>query len=218
MNGVRLKEISSWLDVTGRRVQQLAKEKVIPKSRRGFYDLKRCVVNYIRFLRGTGETQDLQQVRVRHLTQRTKKLEVETSQLEGSLILKTELQRLLKEYVSAAQTAFSILPAQLSAVLVQLREPDQKLISYIIQYAIQDTIRHELGGIPRPKTETISPWQVELLALGLIRPDADGEVIEETATFPFRRRRKAADLIKHWQEVNEKHGRSPEGNTNSLEA
>jgi len=202
---VRLKETSSFLDLTGRRVQQLVKEKVIPQSRKGFYDLKRCVVSYIRFLRGTDQSQDLQQIKARNLAQKTKKLEVETAQLEQSLILKTELTRLLQGHVTAAEMAFAHLPAHLSHILVQLKEPlDQKLISYIITYAIEDTIRHELAGVPRPKTETVQPWQIELLQMGLIKPDSDGEVIEVTSSFPFKRRVKADGLIQKWREINEK--------------
>jgi len=204
---VRLKETSSFLDLTGRRVQQLVKEKVIPQSRKGFYDLKRCVVNYIRFLRGTDQSQDLQQIKARNLAQKTKKLEVETAQLEQSLILKTELTRLLQGHVTAAEMAFAHLPAHLSHILVQLKEPlDQKLISIIIDYAIKDIIRHELAGVPKPKTEMVQPWEIELLQMGLIKPDSDGEVIEVTSSFPFRRKVKAIDLVAHLDRLNKSRG------------
>ena len=156
---VSLKETSIYLDLTSRRVQQLVKEKIIPQSRKGLYDLKRCVVGYIRFLRGTDQSQDLQQVKARHLATRTKKLEVETAQLEQSLILKTELERLLQKHVTSAEEGFRLLPVLLTRVLIQLKEPfDEKLISIIIDYAIKDVIRHDLAGIPRPKTETVEPF------------------------------------------------------------
>jgi len=215
---VRLKETSSYLDLTGRRVQQLVKEKVIPKSRRGFYNLKRCVVNYIRFLRGTDQSQDLQQIKARNLAQKTKKLEVETAQLEHSLILKTEFERLLREHVTAAEVAFAHLSAHLSHILVQLKEPlDQKLVSIIIDYAIKDIIRHELAGVPKPKTEMVQPWEIELLQMGLIKPDSDGEVIEVTSSFPFKRRVKADGLIQKWREINEKFkNRNSEGDPEGM--
>ena len=216
---VRLKETSSYLDLTSRRVQQLVKEKVIPQSRKGLYDLKRCVVGYIRFLRGTNETQDIQQIKARNLAQKTKKLEVETSQLEGSLILKIELERLLQKHVTAAEMAFAHLSAYLSHILVQLEQPfNQKLISYIIDYAIKDVIRHDLAGVPRPKTESVEPWQIELLALGLIKADVDGEVFYLTSTFPFKKKMKAIDLIRHFEEVNSKYGKSPAGDKSTLES
>jgi hypothetical protein len=207
MDKVRLKEAGSFLDLTGRRVQQLVREKVIPRSVRGLYDLRRCVVSYIRFLRGTDQSQDLQQIKARNLAQKTKKLEVETAQLEQSLILKTELERLLQGHVTAAEMSFAHLPAHLSHILVQLEQPlDQKLISIIIDYAIKDIIRHDLAGVPRPKTETVEPWQIELLKLGLIAPNSDGEIIESRSSFPFKRRVKAADLIRHWEGLNKTRG------------
>ena len=50
-NTVPLSTIAKLLDLTERRVNQLAKDGVLPKSARGRYELVPVVRAYIRFLR-----------------------------------------------------------------------------------------------------------------------------------------------------------------------
>lgn len=47
---VRVSELANWLQVTERRVQQLAKDGVVIKAERGLYYLGESVRRYIRFL------------------------------------------------------------------------------------------------------------------------------------------------------------------------
>ncbi|HJD55084.1 MAG TPA: hypothetical protein LFW21_00130 [Rickettsia endosymbiont of Pyrocoelia pectoralis] len=51
-------ELGKWLNLSDRRIQLLVKNKIIPKSVKGKYDLKICTQSYIKYLqdRAFGKT------------------------------------------------------------------------------------------------------------------------------------------------------------------
>ncbi len=56
---VSVSELSKWLDISPRRIQQLVERGVIPRKGRGFYPLAESVAAYIRFIRGGDDKPDL---------------------------------------------------------------------------------------------------------------------------------------------------------------
>ena len=48
---VNVQDLSEYLDISPRRIQQLSKDKVIPKSIRGQYNLIVCIQRYISYLK-----------------------------------------------------------------------------------------------------------------------------------------------------------------------
>ncbi len=56
---VSIKELSEWLNLTPRRIQQLVKRGVIPKNKRGLYPLQDAVRSYIVFIRKGADKPDL---------------------------------------------------------------------------------------------------------------------------------------------------------------
>ncbi len=56
---VTVTELSKWLELSNRRIQQLVKRGVIPKNKRGLYPLQDAVRSYILFIRKGADKPDL---------------------------------------------------------------------------------------------------------------------------------------------------------------
>jgi hypothetical protein len=197
---VKVTVLGRILDVTARRVQQMVKEGVIPGPKAGLYDLPACVNGYVRFLRSGGDKVDFQKIKAKHLDQRTLKLQVETSRLQGDLVPKEALQEALDRAIAQCEVAFRNLPWRLAPILARMQrnddgEFDQKLAVQIIDRMLKDTWRHSLCQQPRPETPSIDYSDRELLALGVIIPDAKGEVIVRASVYPHEKKVKASDLL-----------------------
>ena len=96
--------IAKLFDLTERRVQQLAKDNVIPKPVGGKYDLIGCVRGYVTFLRKSVEQQgsgtsnaDLKQSRTDLLKMQQKNAELAYQQKTGELIPVQDLQDVVNE-------------------------------------------------------------------------------------------------------------------------
>ncbi len=88
--------ICKMLDLTDRRVQQLAKEGVLPKTEKGKYDLVGCVRGYVHYLRdrALGKDADLD-----GFQWRDRKLKAE------ALMAEMELYEMRKELVNVASVS-----------------------------------------------------------------------------------------------------------------
>ena len=80
--------IARFLNLTERRVQQLARDGIIPKAEKGKYDLVRCVQNYVRYLQerayGNGDTaHDTHHERARLIKAQADKTELEVAEMRG---------------------------------------------------------------------------------------------------------------------------------------
>ena len=83
--------IAKLFNLTERRVQQLAKDGVIPKANKGKYELVACVQGYIHYLqeRAMGKDsapQDTYTERARLLKAQADKTELEVGTLKGNLL------------------------------------------------------------------------------------------------------------------------------------
>lgn len=94
------KTIAKLLMLTERRVQQLAKEGVIPRAERGRYELAPCVQAYIRFLQdraagnpGDGGSVDYHVEKARKTKFEADIAEVEAAKRKGDAIDAVEVKR-----------------------------------------------------------------------------------------------------------------------------
>ncbi|MFQ5510185.1 MAG: terminase small subunit, Nu1 [Leptospirillia bacterium] len=89
-NSYPVKTIAKLLGLTERRVQQLAREGVIPRAESGRYDLVAVVQAYIKYLRdrslGEASTADVYTEKARLTKLTADKLEIEISRQTGQLV------------------------------------------------------------------------------------------------------------------------------------
>lgn len=104
MSTASVDTIAKLLDLTPRRVQQLANEGIIPKPKdRGQYEIVPCVVGYIKHIRGmlNGEAGDLAAEKTRLTRAQADKTEIETARLKGSLVSLEDAERAWSALVGA---------------------------------------------------------------------------------------------------------------------
>jgi phage terminase Nu1 subunit (DNA packaging protein) len=80
-----VKTISKLFNLTERRVQQLAKEGIIPKPERGRYDLVGCVQGYIKYLQDVAFGKDASSTDAHAERSRLIRAQADTAELDLSI-------------------------------------------------------------------------------------------------------------------------------------
>ena len=111
--------IARLLDLTERRVQQLARDGVIPRSERGRYDLIGAVRGYVRYLRDQilkdgAATADYGVERARLMRARADLAEMEAAQKRGELIPAREVVTAWIEVVALLRARLLVLPDKIA--------------------------------------------------------------------------------------------------------
>ena len=109
--------IAKLFGLSERRVQQMAKDGIIPKAEKGKYELVGCVRGYIKFLqeRAFGKdiiTIDAHQERARLLKAQADKTELEVKALNGELLPKVEVEIEWASMVTAFKAKLMSLPTR----------------------------------------------------------------------------------------------------------
>jgi len=122
--------IAKLFDLTERRVQQLAKDNVIPKGIDGKYDLIGCVRGYVVFLRKTVEQQGsgssnatLKASRVELLEVQKKNAELAYQQKTGQLLLVADVEAVMMEAAAIFTGQKRALGSRLSSKLASMTDP-----------------------------------------------------------------------------------------------
>lgn len=104
---VNATQLASIFDVTERRVQQLAKERIIPKGERGEYPLLRCFRAYLKYWRersdGGGKINTLEEKALLLKAQRQRE-EMKLAEEQSELIPAHEIEALWAGAVAAAKS------------------------------------------------------------------------------------------------------------------
>jgi phage terminase Nu1 subunit (DNA packaging protein) len=117
--------------LTERRVQQLAKDGIIPKGDHGQYDLIQSVQGYIKFLqerivgRGDGEyaeSPDIKYERKRLIKAQADKTEMEYQTLCGEWLACSFVENLLTEAAQCFAAEVDALPARLAPLLAGMHD------------------------------------------------------------------------------------------------
>jgi len=199
-NLVNQTQLSKYLDgITTRWIQMLEKRGIFKKTH-GKYDLLSNNCSYIRFLKAREDSKTIEDVKKKHLESRTKKLEVETSRLQGDLVPKVALQEELARAAAACSQAFRNLPWKVVPILQKMPigedgQFDDRLAVQVIDVMLKSCWRHSLCQQPRPSTPTINYCDRELVSLGVVTPDGHGEIICKSSVHPFEKKVKASDLL-----------------------
>lgn len=146
--------MADLLNVTERRIQQLAKEDVLKREGRGQYRLMPSIRGYIKFIqecaygdRGIGT--DLQGARARESKLKGDKLELEIAEAAGKLVLVAELEPLLDAWgtvgCSEVKNAFNKVIADIEGS--HSIKIDIDLVSLHVEAALK-----AIGNYPQGKT------------------------------------------------------------------
>lgn len=128
--------IADLLLLDPRRIQQMAKEGILPKSDRGKYDLVACVQGYVRYLREQAKGKDPEKLAEEKKIVKENRLlkELARKQKEGLLVDAEELRReLAKAFTDVKTRIRSIAPksAQAIAHLKMEKKVERELITSI---------------------------------------------------------------------------------------
>lgn len=124
--------LASLFHLSERRIQQLAKEGIIPKAKRGKYDVEAVVQGYVHYLqeRASGrpagtynDTSDIKRERQRLIKEQADKIENENRTLRGELITVNFFSESLHEVASIFTACIDALPGRLAHELAGLQEP-----------------------------------------------------------------------------------------------
>jgi len=123
-----LATLAKLFNLTERRIQQLARDGIIPKpERNGRYDLVGCVQGYIKYLqdRSAGRTeiepQDTYIERARLLKAQADKTELEVKAMNGELIAADEVESLWSGLVASFRSRLLALPVRCAHKVLSLK-------------------------------------------------------------------------------------------------
>lgn len=131
MSTASVDTLAKLLDMTPRRVQQLANEKIIPKPKdRGQYEIVPCVVGYIKHIKGmlNGEAGDLASEKTRLTRAQAEKTEIETARMKGELVSLADAERAWSALVGAFRAKMLTLPPRAATAVSNKAERDTERI------------------------------------------------------------------------------------------
>lgn len=139
--------IAKLLNITERRVQQLARENIIPKANKGKYDLVGCIQGYITYLQNTisqGECKDLKHERTRLTKFQADKALIDLQIIQGKAILIPDVEKQVANMISVVRTKLLGLPTKLAPIISN--ENDTNVIENIIKDNIYEVLQ-ELANL-----------------------------------------------------------------------
>ena len=148
-NAYPLDTIAKLLDLTPRRVQQLAAEGAIPKAERGKYDLVGAVRGYIKHLRamaqaGDSGAEDYSAQRARLTRARADMAEMEREQLRKELIPADDIEGAWLAVTGIMRSRLLAIPAKLAPRMIAIK--DANAAREIIEAQVHDALK-ELAGV-----------------------------------------------------------------------
>ncbi|RXZ84595.1 hypothetical protein EBB07_00845 [Paenibacillaceae bacterium] len=117
-------QLSEMLDLTTRRVQQLAEEGLFPKVGRGKYLAIECVKNYINFLQsktGDGDV-NLDLERALHERVKRQKTEMQLAVMKGEMHRSEDVEYVMNDMIAAFRSRILSLPSKVAPRLIGKKE------------------------------------------------------------------------------------------------
>ena len=186
--------ISKFLNLTERRVQQLARDGIIPKAEKGKYDLVRSVQRYVQYLqdRAYGNPdapRDTHHERARLIKAQADKTELEVAALRNQLIPIETIEHDWMQQVSACRMRLLAIPSKSAFQIAALKEPTE--IERFLKRAIYEALSELAHDDALPEADAESPAGVDAAA-GTDRKPVGGRK-PKTQPGSKRRTRKVAD-------------------------
>ena len=137
-----IEAIAKLLKLSERRVQQLAKDNIIPKAERGKYDLVSSVHGYIDFLKakagGDFTAEEVLKNKNKLLKAKAELAEIEKMKATGELIPKEEVKRTWLELVQKVKQKLLSIPNKVAPVVVTVKSINE--IKLILQDKIYEAL------------------------------------------------------------------------------
>lgn len=144
-----LKTISALLLLTDRRVNQLVKEGVIPRSERGRYELVPVVQAYIRYLKDRAvkadasegresPALDLSLERARLAKEQADAQELKNAAARGEMLPAAEVERAWGDILGAVRARMLAVPSRLRQRIGHLTEPEVHAVDSEIRDALSE--------------------------------------------------------------------------------
>ncbi len=170
--------IARFLNLTERRVQQLARDGIIPKPEKGKYDLVGCVQGYIGYLQArafgkdTG-TVDMYAERGRLLRLQADRAQMELDMMRARLISADEAEELWASLLATFRARMLAVPTRAAHLVLHLKE------FYAIEQSLRDLVCDALTELARYDPEQqIRPEGVETRTETLEAPaEAESEPV-----------------------------------------
>ena len=128
--GASVEQVAALLNLTGRRVQQLAKEGVMPRPTRGVYNLPACVRAYVAYLQRKLETAHADAIRPTDLNfveAKNRKLgaeatiaEMERDAMAGKFVSVDEFRLTVRQIATTLRAQLMAVPGRMAARTVGL--------------------------------------------------------------------------------------------------
>ncbi len=141
-------DLGKLLNVSARRVRQLAEEEVFPRRGRGQYPVVECVQAYLATLETTSEPGEIRKERVRLLQAQTERLERENAVARGELI---EIELVGGEVEAAfarCRARLLAVPGNVAAVVIGETDPN------VVQNQVMDEVSAALNELAYGAAET----------------------------------------------------------------
>ena len=137
-----IEAIAKLLKLSERRVQQLAKDNIIPKAERGKYDLVSSVHGYIDFLKakagGDFTAEEVLKNKNKLLKAKAEIAEIEKQRATGELIPKEEVKRTWLELVHKIKQKLLSIPNKVAPVVVTVKNINE--IKLILQDKLYEAL------------------------------------------------------------------------------
>ena len=137
-----IQAIAKLLKLSERRIQQLAKEGVIPKAERGKYDLIGSVQGYIDYLKakvgGEFTAEEVLKNKNKLLKAKAELAEIDKMKASGELIPKEEVKRTWLELVQKVKQKLLSIPNKVAPVVVTIKSINE--IKLILQDKIYEAL------------------------------------------------------------------------------
>jgi phage terminase Nu1 subunit (DNA packaging protein) len=193
--------IAKLLDLTERRIQQLTREGVIPKTERGRYELVPAVRGYIRYLRDRSVGRDgvvipdIAAERARLTREQADRVAMENAKARGELIPGLLVQKSIERVFAAFGSRINAIPRKAVSRLKGCSgdAAREKILRKMIKEALHELSAFDFSGIIRSDGEG-SP----VGGNGAAAPAGpDGEPVGGRISRPVARGKRGAGQVEH---------------------
>ncbi|MDA9163858.1 hypothetical protein N9N97_03135 [Rickettsiaceae bacterium] len=132
-------EIAVALDLTERRIQQLAKEGILPKVEKGKYNLAECIRAYDLYVQDSSKPATPKDSKSRWLDAKAEKAELELKVFKGGLITTGEVKNAWTDLFITFRTRMLNIPTKLTPRIAACNS-DLPTIENMLQSEIEDAL------------------------------------------------------------------------------
>jgi phage terminase Nu1 subunit (DNA packaging protein) len=157
---VPVASLARLFNLTERRLQQMAREGIIPKPEKGKYDLIGCTRSYIKYLqeRATGrdiEPQDAYLERARLLKAQADKVELEVKSMNGVVVPSEQMELLWAGLVASFRLRMLAMPVRCALRVMNLKTYAE------VELCLKEHVYEALNELSRYDPESHSPIDIE---------------------------------------------------------